>query len=36
LLRVLDPEWAARERTRLMEILRQHPFSDGLEPRDSI
>jgi hypothetical protein len=36
LLGVLNPEWAVRERSRLMDILRRHPFSDGLEPRDVI
>jgi len=34
LLGALDPQWAARERCRLLEILSRHPFSDGLEPRD--
>ena len=36
LLAALDSKWSERERTRLLEILRINPFSDGLEPRDTI
>jgi hypothetical protein len=28
----LNPDWAARERLRLNEVLRAHPFTDGLDP----
>jgi hypothetical protein len=36
LLGMLDPQWRDRERARLVEILREHPFSDGLGPRDGL
>jgi hypothetical protein len=36
LLARLDPKWSERERACLLEILRVHPFSDDLQPRDTI
>jgi hypothetical protein len=35
-LGTLSPRWAERERVRLNEILRRHPFIDDLKPADRI
>ena len=36
LIATLDPEWAARSRARITNILREFPFVDQLEPKDAI
>ena len=36
LLSLLSPRWGDRERAGLCEVLKQHPFGDEVQPRDSL